>query len=202
MQRNLSLPLASSLMMLPHLVETIYSPALPYIADKFTVTAASAGQTLSIYFVAFALGIVVWGRLCDQTGRRPALLWGLTLYGTATLLTTWCHNITELLFLRAIAAFGIAAASIVTQTALRDQNKPAQLSRLFGIIGIAMALSPIVGVTSGAWLVKQAGFSAVLHTLTIIALGQWIYVALCMPETQPRHSSPPSNLNDALHYAK
>ncbi len=73
MRRKLGLTLATALMMFPQIVETIYSPALTNIAKEFKVSAGQAAQTLSLYFFAFAIGVVVWGRLCDLIGRRPTI---------------------------------------------------------------------------------------------------------------------------------
>ena len=73
-------------MMFPQIVETIYSPALTQIATQFRVSDGQASQTLSVYFLAFAVGVVCWGRLCDLIGRRPAMLAGLLTYGLGTLL--------------------------------------------------------------------------------------------------------------------
>ena len=70
-----------ALIMFPQVVETAYSPALPLIAQSYAVSASEAGQTLSVYFIAFALGVLFWGWLCDRAGRRPAVLTGLTVYG-------------------------------------------------------------------------------------------------------------------------
>ena len=53
------------LIMFPQLVETIYSPALPDIARFFQVSNERASQTLSVYFVAFAIGVALWGWLSD-----------------------------------------------------------------------------------------------------------------------------------------
>ncbi|MUJ23976.1 MFS transporter [Aliivibrio fischeri] len=69
-----SLWLMVLLLMFPQIVETIYSPALGSIADSFAVTYSQASQTISIYFSAFALGVVVWGILADKLGRRPTML--------------------------------------------------------------------------------------------------------------------------------
>lgn len=83
-QRKLTLILAISMMMFPQVVETIYSPALTQISVGFHVNAVSASQTLSCYFFAFAIGVVIWGRLCDVIGRRPTILSGLAFYSTFT----------------------------------------------------------------------------------------------------------------------
>ena len=69
--------LVVGLMMFPQIVETIYSPVLTHIATQFRVSEGQASQTLSVYFLAFAVGVVCWGRLCDLIGRRPAMLAGL-----------------------------------------------------------------------------------------------------------------------------
>lgn len=65
MNKNIGLVLLTALMMFPQIVETIYSPALTHIAHGFKVGAEEAAQTLSLYFFAFALGVVFWGRVCD-----------------------------------------------------------------------------------------------------------------------------------------
>ncbi|MER5148856.1 MFS transporter, partial [Providencia stuartii] len=77
--------MAVALMMFPQIVETIYSPALTGIAIAFHVNAEQASQTLSLYFFAFAFGVVFWGRMCDTLGRRPTILAGLLLYGVASI---------------------------------------------------------------------------------------------------------------------
>ena len=71
--------LVVGLMMFPQIVETIYSPVLTHIATEFRVSEGQASQTLSVYFLAFAAGVVCWGRLCDLVGRRPAMLAGLMI---------------------------------------------------------------------------------------------------------------------------
>ncbi|SFN49447.1 Major Facilitator Superfamily protein [Xenorhabdus japonica] len=86
MQTKPSLWLAIALMMFPQIVETIYSPALTNIANGFLVSSEQAAQTLSLYFFAFALGVVVWGRMCDVIGRHPTIIAGLSLYGLVSLL--------------------------------------------------------------------------------------------------------------------
>lgn len=45
------------LMMFPQIVETIYSPVLTHIASQFQVSEGQASQTLSVYFLAFAVGL-------------------------------------------------------------------------------------------------------------------------------------------------
>lgn len=50
--------LVTALLMFPQMVETIYSPALTDISVRFAVSAQQAAQTLAVYFIGFALGVL------------------------------------------------------------------------------------------------------------------------------------------------
>ncbi|CAI0964334.1 MFS transporter [Serratia ficaria] len=185
MQRRLTLTLATLMMMFPQIVETIYSPALTHIADGFHVSAEAAAQTLSCYFFAFAFGVVVWGRLCDVIGRRPTILAGLALYLLASIIAIFSTGFTLLLAARVLAAFGAAVGSVGTQTAIRDRFDGYELARVFSVMGIAMAVSPAVGVLSGALLTHYWGYQGVFAGLAALAALLLAYAAWRLPETRP-----------------
>lgn len=67
--RLLSLTIA--LLMFPQVAQTLYSPALADLAQRFTLPASAASQAMSLYLLGFALGVLLWGRLADRVGRRP-----------------------------------------------------------------------------------------------------------------------------------
>ena len=185
MQRTLSLTLATSLMMFPQIVETLYSPALTHIAAGFGVSAEVAAQTLSCYFFAFAAGVVVWGRLCDVFGRRPAILAGLAVYMLASLIAMFSDTFSLLLCARMMAAFGAAVGSVGTQTCIRDCFDGHQLARVFSLMGIALAISPAVGVLSGAVLTHYWGYQGVFSALAAIAAILLAWASGQLPETRP-----------------
>ncbi|MBC3241915.1 MFS transporter [Pseudomonas lurida] len=179
------LVLAVALLMFPQLAQTLYSPALGDIGQAFAVGPERAGQTLSVYFLAFALGVVVWGRLCDRWGRRPVMLAGLGLYVAATLLALSVSTFNSLLLAQAIAAFGAAVGSVATQTLLRDRFHGAQLGQVFSVMGIALAASPALGLFSGATLVQYAGYRGMLVGLLVMAAVLWAACVWALPETRP-----------------
>ena len=180
------LPLATALLMFPQIGETLYSPALVDIGQGFGVTPAQAGQTLSLYFAAFAVGVLVWGRLCDLWGRRPALLAGLLLYGLASLAALLVTGFSGLLGARVVAAFAAAVGSVVTQTALRDVHSGVQLARVFSMIGMFLAISPAIGVLCGSLLTQAFGYRGVLTAQLLLALALLIWSWQLMPETRPQ----------------
>ncbi|OCQ52430.1 Inner membrane transport protein YdhC [Photorhabdus australis subsp. thailandensis] len=185
MQRKLGLTLAAALMMFPQIVETIYSPALTNIAKEFKVSAEQAAQTLSLYFFAFAIGVVVWGRMCDLIGRRLTLLSGLLLYSGASLMALLSRQFELLLVVRMLSAFGAAVGSVGTQTMLRDVYQGSELARVFSIMGVALAVSPAVGMISGSILVYFWGYKGVFSGLSLLAVLLSGWSAICLPETRP-----------------
>lgn len=183
---NRLLMLLLLLMMFPQLAETIYSPALPDIASHFGVTTETAGLTLSCYFIAFAAGVVFWGILADYSGRRRAMLLGLGCYSLACVVALWATGFYSVLLARICSAFAIACASVVTQTILRDRHQGAELARFFSYMGIAIALSPVVGLLAGAWLTTLAGYHGVFSGMALSAVVLLLDCCLLLPETAVR----------------
>ena len=189
--RNL-LALAIALLMFPQIAQTLYSPALADIGQAFAVGPQQAAQTLSVFFLAFAFGVVVWGRLCDRIGRRPTMLVGLALYTGASVLALSVGDFTALLAAQALAAFGAAVGSVVTQTLLRDRFKGAELAQVFSVMGIALAASPAIGLFTGASLVSAFGYRGVVGCLLLVASLLWLWCLRTLPETRPGNVTVPA----------
>ena len=186
---RLPLILLIALVMFPQIVETIYSPALPFIAEGFAISQTQATQTLSVYFIAFAFGVTAWGLLCDRMGRRKTTLIALTLYIIAAILAMIAPNFSALLGARILMAFAAAIGSIGTQTMIRDQFSGDQLRYLFSLIGIALAISPILGLIFGVFMVTIGGYQAVFTLLTMIGAFLMIWSLIKLPETMPENHS-------------
>ncbi|MBB5638114.1 Bcr/CflA subfamily drug resistance transporter [Pedobacter cryoconitis] len=172
------------LMMFPQFVETIYSPVLPQIAKKFSVNDQQASQTIAIYFIAFAIGVVFWGIVSDRIGRRKAMIYGLITYGAGTIIALFTTDFNIILLARVIAAFGVAVCSVVTQTILRDTFDKTELAKVFSIMGIALSISPVAGLLTGGLVSAHYGYSGVFSTLLMLAIALITATFVFLPETQ------------------
>lgn len=168
MPRRLLL-LSIALLMFPQLAQTLYSPALASLAERFALPPSAASQAMSLYLLGFAAGVLLWGRLADRAGRRPALLGGLAMFGTAALGGLVANSFGQVLLAQALAAVGAAAASVVTQTILRDHLQGPALAQAFSWIGMALASSPAIGLALGTLLVAANGYAGVQTGLLLIA---------------------------------
>ncbi|NGN98430.1 multidrug effflux MFS transporter [Grimontia sp. S25] len=183
-----SLWLLGALLMFPQIAETIYSPALPDLAEAFDVSFDTASLTLSVYFSAFAVGVVVWGRLADTLGRRTAMLIGLATYALGSVLAMVAPDFHVVLLARVISAFGAATGSVVGQTMLRDSYEGAELGRVFSIMGMATAISPVIGLILGSVVTTYSGYLGVFTTLLGLAVVLLVGSTFALIETKPVHT--------------
>ncbi|ACK45712.1 drug resistance transporter, Bcr/CflA subfamily [Shewanella baltica OS223] len=176
------------LMMFPQIMETIYSPALPNIAENFAVSVASASQTLSVYFMAFAIGVFCWGRLADIIGRRKAMLAGLVCYAIGSALALMVSDFSLLLMARILSAFGAAVGSVITQTMMRDSYSGEELARVFSVMGMSLGISPVIGLLLGSVLSAYWGYKGVFVALMVSAIVLLFLSVKSLPETKPAHT--------------
>lgn len=182
--KKLPLPLIVVMIMAPQILETLYSPALTAIRTDYQIDATQASHTLSIYFFAFAFGVAFWGTVSDQYGRRMAMLAGLMMYTAGALLAIVSSSFALLLVSRAVIAFGAAVGSVVTQTMLRDVYQGPTLGKMFAMIGMALSISPIVGMLSGGMLVFWGGHMAIFIAQGGFALLLLVWCWRALPETR------------------
>lgn len=166
----MNLTLLILLMMFPQFVETIYSPGLPHIAKAFQISQEKTLLTISLYFTAFAFGVVFWGILSDRIGRRNTMLLGLFIYIVGSGMALAAPNFEIILVARLISAFGIAVGSVITQTILRDQYTKIELNKVFSTMGIALSISPVIGLFCGSILVLFFGYKGLFSLLFILGL--------------------------------
>lgn len=181
--KKLSLLLLIVLVGFPQISETIFSPSLPSIAVAFGTSMSKAQHTMSVFFIAFALGVFIFGRLSDRIGRRKAMLYGLFLYFVGNVLCLVAHEMAVLLVARFIQAFGASVGSIVTQTILRESFFGVERHKLFAQISAALAFTPAIGPLIGGFADYYYGFKVVSLLLVGMSVIVFCYAFVRLPET-------------------
>ncbi|MBW5801513.1 multidrug effflux MFS transporter [Halomonas elongata] len=183
--------LLAALVTLPQIGETIYTPALTDLARDLAISQGQAQSTLSIFFIAFAIGVLSWGRLCDRWGRRPTLLLALGVYLAGSLLCLSATTIEPLLAGRAIQAFGAAACSVVIQAICREAFAGQTRMRVFATIGMIIPVSTAMGPFIGGGVAALWGWRATFGALCLLGLGLLTACWRELPETSSTPGAPP-----------
>ncbi|WP_419153650.1 multidrug effflux MFS transporter [Weissella viridescens] len=167
----------------PQISETIFTPSLPEISRDFHVTAQTAQLLMGSYFMAFAVGVLVWGQLSDRWGRRPTMLLGILVYLIGNIGLFSAPEFGWLLLARLVQAFGASVGSVVTQTIMRESFSGVKGAQVFAKVGGAMALAPALGPFIGGIIQQYFGFKSVCSVLIGMAIMILIYSYGKLPET-------------------
>jgi len=182
--KKISLILLVCLVGFPQISETIYTPSLTEISQSYGITLNLAQMTLSIYFLAFALGVFFWGIASDFIGRRKAMNFGIFVYILGSIICFTSNSISILFIGRFIQAFGASTGSVTTQTILRDNYHGNERHVLFSKISAALAFSPAVGPLIGGFIGQYAGFRYVFLSLIIMGMILLFWSLKSLPETK------------------
>lgn len=168
----------------PQISESIFTPVLPQISQHMQVSAATSQLTMSIYFIAFAIGVLFWGQLSDKIGRRQAMNLGIIVYLLGNIGLYASPSFHFLLTSRFIQAFGASVGSVVTQTIMRESFDGTQGAKVFSKVGAAMALSPAFGPLIGGTIQTYFGYRNVFNALIIMSTLVLLYSYASLPETR------------------
>jgi multidrug resistance protein len=158
-------------------------PCLPFVGRHFGAapqTVTLLGTTYAV--LQFALA-PVWGALSDRWGRRPILLFTLTVTTLGHLAFAYADTLAMLFIARALA--GTGAANISTaQAVLSDTHPVAERSRAMALIGAAFGLGFVLGPLSGGLLFQYVNPAAPALFAAMLAVGNLAFVTLSVPETR------------------
>lgn len=165
--------------------ESVFTTGLPQISSEFNITPGLAQLSSSIYFFGFAVGILVLGRVSDYFGRKPVVIFGLSLFLLTSFICFFVNDIYHLIALRFLQAFGGSVGSVIAQAMARDSYKGENLSKLYAMLSAGIALMPALGSFVGGNIVGLFGWRynfLYLFTIVVLILVGCIYK---LPETNP-----------------
>lgn len=166
----------------PPLSTDMYLPALPMLQELWGQPPAMLNLTLVSFFAAYCICLLVYGPLSDRFGRRRPLLAGIGLYVAASMLCAVAGNVTSLIVFRVFQAAGAASASAISMAICKDMFQGRERERILAIIGVIMALAPMLAPTFGGWIMLLASWRVIFIVQGIFGIVGWFGV-LRMPET-------------------
>ncbi|HEY2555350.1 MAG TPA: MFS transporter [Candidatus Cybelea sp.] len=128
--------LAASAFLITMIGTTLPTPLYPMYEQQFAVAPVLIPVVFAVYAVAVVAGLLFFGRLSDEIGRRGVLLCGLTLSGASAVVFLLAHSIVPLLLGRVLS--GLSAGIFTgTATALLVELAPNEKRRFAATIAVA-----------------------------------------------------------------
>jgi EmrB/QacA subfamily drug resistance transporter len=167
---------------------TIVNVALPAIHRSLGASVDGLQWVVDSYTLVLASLLLLAGSTADRVGRRRVFETGLVVFSAASLACALAPSLALLVAFRVMQAVGGSMLNPVAMSIVRnvfeDPRERAQAIGVWGaMIGISMALGPVVGGT----LVDSVGWRAVFLVnlpVGLLALG---LTAAFVPESRAEH---------------
>lgn len=159
---------------------TIVSMAMPAIMGSLETDLTAIIWVNSAYLLAFAVPLLVTGRLGDRFGPRHIYLVGLTVF---TLASLWCGlspSIGHLIAARVLQGLGAAMMSPQSMTLITRLFPYARRGAAMGVWGAVAGIASLIGPIAGGVLVDTLGWQWIFFinlpvgVLTFILVQRWV----------------------------
>lgn len=154
----------------------LVSPLLEVLTGPFAVTEAQAGLMITMFTAPSVVGIPLVGALADRYGRKPVLVVGLLLFGSAGTAIALVTDFRVALGLRVLQGVGYAGITPVVITSIGDLYRDAREATAQGLrftsSGAAQATFPVLAglLVSMAWQYPFLIYSIALPIAVLVYL--------------------------------
>jgi MFS family permease len=169
----------------------IVNVALPTIDHDLHAGSAVLEMVVSGYGVAYAVLLVLGGRLGDMFGRRNLCLWGLAAFAITSLACGLAPNAWTLVGARvtqgAAAALLLPQALATIQSATSGSGRGKALSYYGATAGIASVVGQVLGGVLVSANIAGSGWRAIFLVNVPVAAVALVLALRSVPETRSQH---------------
>ncbi|NMP31756.1 multidrug effflux MFS transporter [Thalassotalea sp. M1531] len=180
--KKILLPLLASIMAVSPLAIDLYLPAMPQIADDLSTNMPAVQNTLSIYLIGYALGLLFFGPLADKYPRRNLVIIGLSGFILATIALLFARDIETFTGLRLFQAFISSAATVVVPGTIRELYKK-DTAKGLSYVSMIMMLAPMIAPAIGSAILLIHSWQAIFVVLTIYVIAVLTFTAKLLPNS-------------------
>lgn len=163
----------------------LYLPGFPEIARDLNSTTGRVALSLSSYFIGVSIGQMIYGPLLDRFGRRIPLLVGLFIYLFASVFIVYVSSVDSLILARFVQALGGCAGMVASRALVRDLFPVTETAKIFSLLMLVIAVSPIVAPTLGGFATAHWGWHSIFIILAVLAALNILLVYFWLPLGAP-----------------
>ena len=164
---------------------SIVNVALPSIGNDLNFAADDLSWIVNAYVLVFGGFLLLGGRLADLLGRRRIFVFGLVVFGLASLLGGLAENQGQLIAARALQGLGgaiLSPAALSLVTTIFKEGK--ERNQALGVWGAVAGAGGAAGVLLGGVLTEYLGWEWVLFVNTPITLAAAFAAFKILPESR------------------
>ena len=162
----------------------MYLPAFSAMAKYFLVSEADIQLTLSSYFIGLAFGQIIYGPIVDRYGKKPPLIFGLSLIVITSFWCTFVTKIDHIIILRFFQAIGAASCFVIMRAIVRDLFSAKECAQVFSYLMLVMGIAPILAPLLGGFVLIHFNWQAIFWFLGWFSILLIIVSYLYLPKSR------------------
>ena len=167
---------------------TIVTVATPTIMTELEADVTSVVWVSSAYLLAYAVPLLITGRLGDRFGPKRIYLLGLIIFTVASLACGLTGSVELLIGARVVQGLGASLMTPQTMAVITRLFPPHQRGKAMAIWGATAGLAMLVGPLLGGLLIGLLGWEWIFFINVPIGMAGYIAAARLVPHLeQHRH---------------
>jgi EmrB/QacA subfamily drug resistance transporter len=175
-------------LLLGALDQTVVGTALPRIVtdlqgnDLYT-------WAVAIYLLTSTISVPFYGKLSDYYGRKPMLIFGITVFLAGSALSGLSGQMWQLILFRGIQGIGAGSLFPISLAVIGDLFTPAERGKYQGLFGAVFGLAALVGPALGGIITDNFGWHWIFYINLPIGLISLLVVSRVLPSLKrPKHA--------------
>ena len=164
--------------------QTIVGTAMPRIVSDLNGLHLYTWVT-TIYLLTSTISGPIYGKLSDQFGRKPLLMFGIVLFLVGSALSGLSQTMEQLILFRGIQGLGAGALFPISLAVIGDLFTPRERGRYQGLFGAVFGISALIGPALGGWLTDNFSWHWVFYVNLPIGAVALIIVWRLLPFFRP-----------------
>ncbi|APA95809.1 MDR family MFS transporter [Nocardia seriolae] len=185
-------PILAAIMLSTSLValdSTVIATAVLTITDQLGGF-AQFPWLFSIYLLAQAVTVPIYGKLADMVGRKPVMLFGIGVFAVGSLLCGLATSMVGLIVFRAVQGIGAGAVGPISITIAGDIYTVRERAKVQAYLASVWAASSVLGPLLGGVFSEYVSWRWIfLINLPLAALAGWMILRKfteCTPRQRHR----------------
>lgn len=144
-------------MLLASLNQTVLSSALPTMVGELNGVEHMA-WAITAFILASTIMMPVYGKLGDLLGRKPMLLFAISIFTVGSVIGALAPDMGTLIVARVVQGLGGGGLMILSQATIADVVPARERGKYMGIMGGVFAFSSVAGPLIGGGLTEGPGW--------------------------------------------
>ncbi|WP_042161265.1 MFS transporter [Paenibacillus gorillae] len=164
--------------------EFVISGILDMLANDVGVSLAAAGQLITVYSLAYAIGTPILIAVTARMDRKKLMLWALSLFFIGNLITVLTSGYALLLGARIILAISTGVFMVVALTVAAKLARPGKQGSAIATVLLGFNLALILGVPLGRIIAGSYDWKIIFSGIGLLSLLAMIVLMLMIPKSE------------------